>query len=212
MSLRTGHGAGAGQPRIEVLPPDELPEPVAASEAVSSGPLARRSDGTFADTAAARDAGKRGGMSKARKVRLVDALGLSKLAAESTFSPYRAAAEEFVKFHLAQLSAQAGGSVGAAPSSMIASAALQLAASRWAFDRGAESGDASLFKLGSSMANDSRQNLLAAYELSVREARARPHAAFDPLERQMRIIEAEERAAGGSTSEPNEDDGSEPST
>lgn len=60
---------------------------------------------------------------------------------------------------------------------MVASAGLQLAASRWAFDRGAEQNDASLIKLGSSLANDSRQNLLAAYELATREAAARQAAA-----------------------------------
>jgi hypothetical protein len=50
---------------------------------------------------------------------------------------------------------------------------LQLAASRWAFDQGAEKNDHTFIKLGSSLANDSRQNLLAAYELAVREAKAR---------------------------------------
>jgi hypothetical protein len=55
----------------------------------------------------------------------------------------------------------------------VASAALQLAASRWAFDKGAEQDDPALIKLGSALANDSRQNLLAAYEMAVREAAAR---------------------------------------
>jgi len=50
---------------------------------------------------------------------------------------------------------------------MVASAALQLAASRWAFDRGE-------FELGSRLANDSRQNLAAAHEYCAKEARARP--------------------------------------
>jgi hypothetical protein len=75
---------------------------------------------------------------------------------------------------------------------------------------------------GIRLAEQSRAHDLAAQRLAVtaldlalREARSRPPVSFDPLERQMRIIEAEELAAGGSTSEPtepNEDDGSEPST
>jgi hypothetical protein len=107
-------------------------------------------------------------------VRLVDSLGLSKVVEATTFGPYRTAAEAFVRTHLECLAGMAGGSVGPAPSTIVASAALQLAASRWAFDRGAEANDASLIKLGSTLANDSRQNLLAAYELAVREAKARP--------------------------------------
>ena len=42
-------------------------------------------------------------------------------------------------------------------------AARAALASRFCFDRGAQSGDVGLLKLGSSLANDSRQNLLAAY-------------------------------------------------
>jgi hypothetical protein len=54
---------------------------------------------------------------------------------------------------------------------------------RWAFDQGAEKNDAALIKLGSQLANDSRQNLLAAYELATREAAARKAAGKtgDPL-------------------------------
>jgi hypothetical protein len=106
-------------------------------------------------------------------VRLVDSLGLRKIADDATFKPYRDAAEEFTSHHLGELAKQAGGYVGPAPSTMVASAALQLAASRWAFDTGAEKNEPSFIKLGSSLANDSRQNLLAAYELAVREAKAR---------------------------------------
>lgn len=174
MSLRRGHGTGAGSPRVEVLPPDELPAPVAAPVAAPAALVRRRHDGKLADSASAREIGRRGGEAKARRVRLVDSLGLSKVVESTTFGPYRAAAEEFVSHHRAALAQQAGGTLGPAPSTMVASAGLQLAASRWAFDRGAAENDASLIKLGSSLANDSRQNLMAAYELAVREATARP--------------------------------------
>ena len=57
---------------------------------------------------------------------------------------------------------------------MIASAALQLAASRFLFEQGAQTGDPATFKLASQLANDSRQNLLAAYEYATRAAKAKP--------------------------------------
>ncbi len=177
-----GHGAGSGEPRIELQPFDEASDPVAAPPAAPSAPLVFRKDGRIGDSETAKTLGRLGGAAKARRVRLVDSLGLSALVEQTSFAPYRAAAEEFVRHHLAELARQAGGSVGPAPSTMVASAALQLAASRWAFDRGAEENDAALIKLGSSLANDSRQNLLASYELAIREAKARPapdpHAAL----------------------------------
>ena len=181
MAFRAGHGTGRGAPRVEVLPPDEQPRAIAPDVAAPSVPLAFRKDGKIADSETARALGQKGGLTKARRVRLVDSLGLKKIAGDATFKPYRDAAEEFVSHHLGELAKSAGGSVGPGPSTMVASAGLQLAASRWAFDRGAEENDAALIKLGSSLANDSRQNLLAAYELAVREAQARPRGPVDPL-------------------------------
>jgi hypothetical protein len=155
--------------------------PVTAPKAEDARPLHRRHDGKIADSDTARAMGKRGGEAKARRVRLVDSLGLSTIAEGSTFAPYRTAAEEFVKAHLSSLATQAGGDVGTGPSTMVASAGLQLAASRWAFDQAALSGDPALMKLGSALANDSRQNLLAAYELATREAQAKPRRPGDPV-------------------------------
>jgi hypothetical protein len=176
MVLRAGHGAGKGKPRIEVLPPDELPPPVAALQAADTGPINRRPGGQIADPETAKTLGKMGGEAKARRVRLIDSLGLTSISTESTFAPYRTAAEEFTKHHLGELAGMAGGSVGSGPSTFVCSAALQLAASRWAFDAGAATGDAGLLKLGSALANDSRQNLLAAYEYATREAESRRRA------------------------------------
>jgi hypothetical protein len=174
MALRRAHGTGADAlVRVEVLPADELPRPVAVPAPVVARPVERRQDGKLADSASAKELGRRGGYAKARRVRLIDSLGLKKIADDASFKPYRDAAEEFVSHHRASLAKQAGGELGPAPSTMVASAGLQLAASRWAFDRGASENDASLIKLGSALANDSRQNLLAAYELAVREAEAR---------------------------------------
>ena len=170
MTLRTGHGAGAGTPRIEVLPPDELPDPIPGVPVT----LARRPDGTVATSEAAKALGARGGLRKAARARLVSSLGLSKLSDDAAFKPYRDAGDDFVREHLAALASQAGGEVGPGPSSIVASAGMQLAASRFFSDRAAESFDPAGFALASSLGNASRQNLLAAYELAVREAAARP--------------------------------------
>lgn len=82
---------------------------------------------------------------------------------------YARAARGFRKAHITTLARSVGGGhCGPAPASIIASAALQFAASRFAFE---VLGD---MTLGSRLANDSRQNLLAAHELCAREAQARP--------------------------------------
>src|ERR1039458_552044 len=104
MSLRKGHGTGAGQPRIEILPADELPAPVPGTPE----PLNRRQNGTIADSETAKRLGARGGHAKGLSIRLVDSLGLAKLSGDARFHPYRVAAEDFVKAHLLKIAAHAG--------------------------------------------------------------------------------------------------------
>ena len=183
MTLRKGHGNGAGVPRIETLPPDELPAGVAAPVAAPGVTLPFRPDGKIDGSETARELGRRGGAAKAAKIRLIDSLGLARFAEPNDFQPYRDAAEEFVKCEMESLASQAGGEVGPGPATMVASAALQLAAARFASDRGARDNDLSLFKMASQLSNDSRQNLMAAYEMAVREAQTRPKGtALDLLE------------------------------
>jgi hypothetical protein len=101
---------------------------------------------------------------------LAATLGLERTLADSSFGPYRRAAENFKRAQIAHLARAVGaGFCGPGPCSMVASAALQLAASRWAFDRGE-------FDLGSRLANDSSQNLAKAHEYCAKEAKARPTA------------------------------------
>lgn len=183
MTLRKGHGNGAGAPRIEVMPPDELPDAVPAPDAPFTG-VARRHNGTFATPEAARAVGARGGLAKANRVRLARSLGLGLGPGDAAaFAPYRRAASSFRRHHTAELARMAGGHCGAGPSSMVASAALQLAASRFLFDVGTSAGDPATIKTASQLADASRQNLLAAYELATREAQARLAARgpVDPL-------------------------------
>src|SRR5690349_9506179 len=126
VTLRAGHGKGAGRPHVEVLPADELPQPVPGEPE----PVRRRADGTVADPAAAKLLGARGGRSKAARVALTSALGLTRLDAASAFAPYRTAGDHFVTQHMAELARCGGGEVGPGPASIVTSAAVQLAASR----------------------------------------------------------------------------------
>ena len=71
-----------------------------------------------------------------------------------------------------------GGEVGPGPASVVSTAALQMAASRWLADEGARTGSAKMLLDASRLADSSRQNLLAAHELAAREAAARPR---DPM-------------------------------
>ena len=86
MALRSGRGNGAGVPRIEVLPVDELPAPVSAATTPPDVTLTFRQGGKIADSETAREMGRRGGAAKARRVRLIDSLGLSKLVEATAFA------------------------------------------------------------------------------------------------------------------------------
>jgi hypothetical protein len=165
VTLRSGHGRGRGQPRVEVLPADELPKGLQAPALVEST-AERTKGGRFAP--GARTVQSAGGQARRGKTRLASKLGLSTVVTDATFEPYKRAAEDFKRTQVTALARGVGGGhCGPAPSSIVASAALQLAASRWAFDRGDP-------ELGSKLANDSRQNLLAAHELCAKEAKNKP--------------------------------------
>ena len=172
MVLRTTAQPGRMPVHIEVTRPDELDAPVPADDVALAG-VERRSNGQFATPEAATVAARKGGAVKARRVRLARSLGLQSLEQSAAFAPYRRSASAFRQYHCKELARMAGGEVSAGPCSMVASASLQLAASRFLFDQAAQSGDAATFKIASGLANDSRQNLLCAYELATREAKCR---------------------------------------
>lgn len=65
------------------------------------------------------------------------------------------------------------GYVSSGCSSMLSSAALSLAASRYVYGLFAEERDVSLLQLASKLGTDARQSELAAYELCARESKAR---------------------------------------
>ena len=171
MALRTGHGTGAGSPRVEVLPADELPEGV-------PGPAREESRGDRTEAgrfAPGNVLSRQGGKARAGKTRLADRLGLSKLPDDSAFAPYKASAVSFRRAQCSTLAATVGGGIcGPAPSSFVASASLQLAWSRYFSDLAALTGDPELALTASRLSDASRQNLLAAHELCAKEATARP--------------------------------------
>ncbi len=172
MTYRKGHGNGGGVPRIEVMPADEALRGVQATEHVESTGE-RREDGTWAR--GARTAQSDGGRSRRDQTRLAQRLGLSVLADDVAFAPYKRAAADFRRTHCTTLARSVGGGVcGPGPSSIIATAAWQLAASRFLFDIAATKGDAKLMLEASRLGDASRQNLLAAHELVAREALAPP--------------------------------------
>lgn len=178
MTLRKAHGAGSSAlVRVETAPVDELPVGVPAS-AREASPNERGTRGRFAH-------GNRiavdGGKATAGKTRLAAKLGLSKLAEDADFAPYRRAASSFRRAQCAELARVVGGGVcGPAPSSVVASAALALAWSRYFSDKAAATGDADYAIKSAQLADKSRQHLLTAHELAAREATARAKSGEQP--------------------------------
>lgn len=172
MTLRTGHGTGAGVPRIEVLPVDELPDGIPAPARPAP---ARDASGKFLPSDGTSALAREGGKARAEALQLAQLLGLWEPPEGHEFAPYARLGREWRDAHMSQLAATVGGgSVGPGPASVVSSAALQLGASRYLSDLGARTGDAKMLLDASRLADASRQNLLAAHELCAKEAQARP--------------------------------------
>jgi hypothetical protein len=178
MAQRSAHGTAARGGALvvqEAAPFDELARP--DPQADSSGPVNRRSNGTVADKASAQELGRRGGAKRALYTRILRSLGLVELAADHAFYQYEIAGQEFADAYIASLASMFDGYCGEGPASIVKTAAMQLAASRFLYDLGKQSGDAKLLGQASQLGNDSRINAGAAYELQSREAEARAKAA-----------------------------------
>jgi hypothetical protein len=158
--------------------PYALPAPAPAPAAPE--PSKRRGPGRPFTPADAAEVGRKGALAgwqykreeaererEAPKVLL--ALGLRSVPPEGLL-PYLDMAQDFAQHETARLAQTVGGGTcGAGPASLVQSAALQLACSRFLFATGAPEHMTTAARL----ANDSRQNLLCAHELVAREARAR---------------------------------------
>jgi hypothetical protein len=152
-----------------------------AAKVLELAGVIRSPGGSIADSASAKVLGRRGGLAKAERDRLlaetpalVSKLGLRGVVPEA-FLPYLNDAEEFAVAECKRLAHLVGGDEGCGmgPSSMVQSAALQLAGSRFAF----AAGD---LITGSRLADASRANLMSARDECAREAQARPRPSATP--------------------------------
>lgn len=164
---RVGHGTH----RVQVAPAKQLPEGIPAPP----GPVVERDpQGRLLPGPGARHVAAMGGRARGESLRLKRLLGLSELPEDHPYQPYARLAADFRDHHMRELAEHVGGGqVGSGPASVISTASLQLAASRYLNDLGVENGDAKLLGEASRLADASRQNLLAAHELVAREAKAR---------------------------------------
>ena len=174
MAQRRAHGTAAKNGTLvvnESVPFDELarPDPVAAPHV----PLAFREDGKIADSATASALGKRGNAKRWLYNRILRTLGLVELGEDHPFYKYEFAGQEFADTYIASLATMFDGYCGEGPASIVKTAGLQLACSRYLYDQGKQSGDAKLLGQASQLGNDSRINAGAAYELQSREAESR---------------------------------------
>jgi TPR repeat protein len=143
----------------------------------------------MADRQAAAELGRRGGLAKqakAQRVRVLDALGLRAYPSEA-MAHYLDDADQFAKHETERLAQTVGGGhCGAGPASMVQSAALALAASRYLYG----TGEPKDLTTAARLADSSKQQLLTAFELCAREAQARADqpGGPDPFEAAMRRI------------------------
>lgn len=161
MALRSGHGAGRGAPRLEVLPPNELPS---ASPLVSVRPE-RDANGRFLP-------GNRSACDKRQRVGPRGLQGIDKTA--PAFRPYAKWGARYAAHRRRELAQAHGGEISSGVGAIVESAALTMAASRYLSAKAAETGDPEMFKQASALASTARQHELAAWELAARESQVRP--------------------------------------
>jgi hypothetical protein len=165
-------------PRVDELPAG-MPAPARpAPERDATGRL-QAGPGT---SALARE----GAIALHERRQLEQLLGLWEAPDGHSYAPYARLAREWRDQHVATLAATVGGGrIGPGPSSVVSSAAMQLAASRWLYDLGAETGDAKALLDASRLADASRANLLSAHELAANEAAAQPRDHMADLDRRL---------------------------
>ena len=175
MTLRTGHGNGAGTPRVEVLPANEQPQ----AQAVGPDPLVagRDSRKRVRTTDAARALAK-----LPRRTRYVPRT----LALDPRFEPHNQRRLEWQRKRVAELHTAHGG-VSHGVGAMLNAAAWLYAGGEFAAEQAAMAGDVELFKVAASLTGTARQHELAAWELAAREAQAKPRDTMAELDRRLGI-------------------------
>ena len=174
MPLRSAHGKaaeGGALVVVEASPADELPDGVPAP----TRPDATRDvAGRFAPGPGTAALAAQAGRASAEAARFRRLLGLLELDDAHPYAGYLRLAREHRDEHSAAVAASVGGGqLSPGVSSIIASASLALAASRYLYDMGAQAGDAKLLGQAARLADQSRTSLLTAHELAAREAAAR---------------------------------------
>lgn len=167
MTLRKAHGK-AGQfspgPRVEVPPADELGEGLHVPSHGNAG-AERDAGGRFQKGASSVQAA--GGRGKRQKLALATRMGLGDLMPNPDFAPFHRAAQAFAAAERKRLREPvAGGQSSPAMDAVVSSAAWQKAVSEYLYEKAAQTGDVDTMTKASRMANDSRQNLLAAHHLA----------------------------------------------
>lgn len=184
VTLRSGHGDMRDHgPRIEVLPADELPRGVSGVTVVDSD-QERRPNGRFAP--GVKGAPGRGGAAGRGRARLTVRLGMSGLPSDNAFQPYRRSATTLRRVQCNELARSVGGGqCGPMAAAMVTSGALLLAWSRYFSDKAALATDLKeqmeLVMRAARLSETSRQHMLAAWEVTAREAQSRPKKAPDVL-------------------------------
>jgi hypothetical protein len=188
--IRRAHGKAArlgSTVVVEVSPPDELPAPVPAP----ARPAANRDEtGKLKPGAGTSELARKGGRARHESRQLAALLGLWQPPEGHAFAPYSRLQREWRDSYMATVSETiGGGEADEGAASILSTAALQLGASRWLFDEGARRKNAGMLLQASRLADASRQNVLAAFELAARSAQARPDPDEDDLREQQRAFQ-----------------------
>lgn len=206
--LREAHGNGADAVlRAEAPALDELPPPNAELTARGLAMAAERGK-PFAP----------GNRAAANRKPALALLGVPIATADPRYRQAMRKAAAWRSRRVRELTVMCGGYLGTGPATMIASAALALAASRVAYELAAEAGakGLTLAKLGADLAEKARSAELSAIGVAEREAAAREAARrVDPIaeQRMARVLEErrqrarqhahdDDRGNDGSTEEP----------
>jgi hypothetical protein len=181
MALRRAHGRARDLGAVVVVegaPVDELPVGVPAPTPAPLPEPLRETTGQLLPSPGTTAMAAAGGRAAAEAARFRRLLGLRDFDDAHPYAGYVRLAREHRDEHSAVIAATVGGGqLSPGVSSIIASASLALAASRYMYDLGAETGDARLLGQAATMADRSRTALLTAHELAAREAQARPRTA-----------------------------------
>jgi hypothetical protein len=144
----------------------------------------------------------KGGAAGRGRARLTVRLGMSGLPPDNAFLPYRKSATTFRRVQCAELARSVGGGMcGPMASSMVTSAALALAWSRYFSDQaallaGTPTLAAEFVTKSVRYGEASRQHLMAAWEVCAKEAQSRPKKAPDLLGAFRAAAPADEKKSG----------------